>query len=404
MTKNNAYDIVVVGGGMAGSIFAGVAARSGLGVLLVEREARFRDRVRGEVTHPWGVNEAKQLELSGLLERAGSKGLPVFQGYAAREPVVQFDWTDFSAGGCPMVGFSHPGFQESAISWAAEQGAVVKRPANATAFQPGLEPSVTIVESGNETTVRARLVVGADGRTSMTRRWAGGETITDPEHHRIGGGLFSNVDLTGGVFHESTEQGSGVWAFERSDDCVRVYIVAEHGHISASGIDRFPEAFLALAASAFPEGSFSDAQQSGPVAFFPNSESWPSKIAGDHLVMIGDAAGSSDPSRGHGTSLAFRDVRFLTELLSDQRDWQAAITEFESKRRTYYETIRQVTRWFAEVYFEAGEEAERRRQRHQRAQEQDETLGGILMLEAIGPDERVGDKDARLTFFGENLS
>ena len=119
-------------------------------------------------------------------------------------------------------------------------------------------------------------------------------------------------------------------------------------------------------------------------------------------MLIGDAAGSSDPSRAHGTSLAFRDVRLLTELLLDQRDWQVAITEFEQQRRTYFETIRQVTRWFAEVYFEAGEEADRRRERHQRAQQQDETLGGILLLEAIGPDELIVDESARQLFFGEN--
>jgi len=54
MSSTQAFDVIIVGGGLAGSALAGVLAQSGLGVLLVEREARFRDRIRGEVTWPWG--------------------------------------------------------------------------------------------------------------------------------------------------------------------------------------------------------------------------------------------------------------------------------------------------------------------------------------------------------------
>ena len=48
------FDVVIVGGGIAGSTLGGVLARAGLGVLVVEKEARFRDRIRGEGTWPWG--------------------------------------------------------------------------------------------------------------------------------------------------------------------------------------------------------------------------------------------------------------------------------------------------------------------------------------------------------------
>jgi flavin-dependent dehydrogenase len=63
MPPTRAFDVIVVGGGMAGSALAGLLAQSGLGVLVVEREARFRDRIRGELTWPWGVGEALQLGL-----------------------------------------------------------------------------------------------------------------------------------------------------------------------------------------------------------------------------------------------------------------------------------------------------------------------------------------------------
>jgi flavin-dependent dehydrogenase len=41
------YDLVIVGGGLAGSALAAAMAPTGARVLIVEREATFRDRVRG---------------------------------------------------------------------------------------------------------------------------------------------------------------------------------------------------------------------------------------------------------------------------------------------------------------------------------------------------------------------
>src|SRR5581483_3915567 len=64
-------DVVVVGGGIAGSALATVLARHGLGITVLEREPVYRDRVRGEYLAPWGVAEAQQL---GLIDRLLSTG------------------------------------------------------------------------------------------------------------------------------------------------------------------------------------------------------------------------------------------------------------------------------------------------------------------------------------------
>jgi menaquinone-9 beta-reductase len=42
------YDIITVGGGLAGSALAKVMAEHGASVLVLEKETHFRDRVRGE--------------------------------------------------------------------------------------------------------------------------------------------------------------------------------------------------------------------------------------------------------------------------------------------------------------------------------------------------------------------
>ena len=48
------YDLAIVGGGIAGSSLAIALAGRGARILIVEREAQFRDRVRGEGMLPWG--------------------------------------------------------------------------------------------------------------------------------------------------------------------------------------------------------------------------------------------------------------------------------------------------------------------------------------------------------------
>ena len=54
------YDIITVGGGIAGASLAKVMAEKGASVLVLERDAVFRVRVRGEAIMPWGTAEAKE--------------------------------------------------------------------------------------------------------------------------------------------------------------------------------------------------------------------------------------------------------------------------------------------------------------------------------------------------------
>ena len=62
MTQHtNSTDVVIVGGGIAGSALALVLARQGLEVTVLEQQTEYHDRVRGEVLVPWGVAEAEEL-------------------------------------------------------------------------------------------------------------------------------------------------------------------------------------------------------------------------------------------------------------------------------------------------------------------------------------------------------
>jgi len=65
------YDVVIVGGGIAGGALATVLARKGIAVAVLERAPMPVDKVRGEFMAPWGVAELKRLDLLDTLTAAG---------------------------------------------------------------------------------------------------------------------------------------------------------------------------------------------------------------------------------------------------------------------------------------------------------------------------------------------
>jgi hypothetical protein len=77
------FDLIVVGGGLGGAALARSLAENGARVLVIERDDRFRDRVRGEMMTPWGVAEAENLGIAELLRGRCGHELP---------------WVDFFSG------------------------------------------------------------------------------------------------------------------------------------------------------------------------------------------------------------------------------------------------------------------------------------------------------------------
>ena len=394
------FDVVIAGGGLAGSSLGGVLAKSGLDVLVVEEETGFRDRIRGELTFPWGHYEALRAGLGEPLTQVGALPLPTLGVYQDRQCVDSLRWETVALESLPAVGFSHPELQEVALTWAEAQGATVVRPAKVVDIGEAASPTVSVVHDGRTTDYRAGLAVGADGKKSAARRWVQAESVTDPEHHRFGGIVLSDVDWDDTFGWASTPAYAVGWLSTGANTC-RVYIRLVADRVRETGVGRDADAFVSFAAAAMPEGTMDNAQAAGPLGFFSNSCTWPTRIALGHTVLVGDAAGSLDPTQGLGTSLLFRDVRVLSELLLADDDWQRATSEFARQRQAYFEVLRAYDRWTAMVDAEEGAEAERRRERQAIAREADPTLGGFATLEARGPDGLTPDEAARRVFFGE---
>jgi 2-polyprenyl-6-methoxyphenol hydroxylase-like FAD-dependent oxidoreductase len=162
------YDIITIGGGLGSSALAKSMAERGRRVLVLERERQFKDRVRGEYMNPWGVAEARELGIYELVRDAcGTDVRYVDMGFGPRDLIASTPQQ------LPALAFYHPEMQETVLSAAQNAGAEVRRGVSVTEIKTGSNPSVVVQDGDRTEEISARLVVAADGRASMARKWAG---------------------------------------------------------------------------------------------------------------------------------------------------------------------------------------------------------------------------------------
>lgn len=259
-------DIAIAGGGVGGSALAAALAAAGLEVVVVEREAVFRDKVRGEGIHPWGYREARRLGLDGPLAAAGAVELPVWQTYTDRQPDKPSLWADDPENGMPEVTVFHPALQEALLTHAADRGATVIRPGKVAGLRANGLPEMAVATEEGERTVRARLVVGADGRTSRVRRWMGAAVEQDPVHHHFAGGLLGGTTLPEGMTHATSFGGGRMFVFPQGGGQARAYVVGMADRLADLRGARNRAAFVDFCATVLPAGTLANATPAGPVA------------------------------------------------------------------------------------------------------------------------------------------
>src|SRR4051812_32502640 len=113
------YDIITVGGGLGGTTLAKVMAERGARVLVLEREAHFKDRVRGEGLHAWGVPEAEALGIYELLRTTCGLEVRWWDIYLGSQLMAHRDFLATTPHQSPLFGFYHPDMQEVLLTAAA---------------------------------------------------------------------------------------------------------------------------------------------------------------------------------------------------------------------------------------------------------------------------------------------
>lgn len=359
-------DVAIVGGGLAGATAATVLARRGHDVLVLEREAKFKDRVRGENMLPWGAATARRVGVLDDLVAAGGHRVPFFNTYAMGAQMEHRPFPETTPTGEACLNMYHPDLQETLIALAGSAGAQVKR---GTVVQGISEANgrwtVTFVEDGQTHAVDARLVVGADGRLSQMRQWGGFTVTRDPEHLRIAGTLVEGTKVPDDGVHLCIGPGIGTFIAPLGNQRARMYFiyVGALGDRKLSGKDKVPAFLEACRATGAPAEWYDGIEVVGPLAEFEGADQSVPSPSRPGLALIGDAAAATDPSWGCGLSKSMLDVENLTTCLAETGDWSEALERYASTHDEYYGKLHNVLSWMTELVWTGGPAADERRAR-----------------------------------------
>jgi len=376
-------EIVIVGAGISGGALATALVRSGRTVLLLEKTVVHRDRVRGEIMVPWGVDEAGQLGVLDDLLEAGAHfvrfNVPYNEGVspeAARARTLSLG--EIIPGVAEALAFGHPQACDALNESAKRAGCGMIRGITGLKVTPGAPPTIEFVANGRAQSLMPRLVVGADGRGSVVARQIGIRVESDPTHHILAGLLVDDVhpwpdsDMTSG-----NENGIMYYVFPQGMGRIRLYLgypVEQRGRfVGGNGVRNFLAAFNL---TSLPHAdAFCEATPAGPCHGYPNADVWADIPAAPGVVLIGDAAGANDPTIGQGLSIAMRDARLVRDvLLEGTRGLSDDFTPYIRERTERMRRLRFTARLIS-TFREFTGAARMRRQRAQERIAADPSIG-----------------------------
>lgn len=360
------YDVVIAGGGLAGSALGRSLAMNGIQTLILERERQFKDRVRGEQMQPWGVGEAERLGILDLLRQTCGHDQGYFDISLGGMSFGHRDLRATTPQAEPCLNFYHPAMQEALLGAAESAGAEIRRGAVVRELRTNGNVRVTVEDSGKTEGVRARLVVGADGRSSTIRKEAAFDSKRDPSFLMVGGVLADElqIDMNTAFVYINPMISQCTAIFPQGGGRARIYAIypvdAGFRLQGERDIPRFEDETLKAGA---PADLYSSVRFSGPLASFDAADTWVDHPYRDGIALIGDAAAANDPAWGQGLSLSLRDARVLAEALLSTNDWNEAGHSYAREHDRHYGVIHDVTRAMTEMFIRSGPEADARRAR-----------------------------------------
>ncbi len=392
------FDVIIAGGGLGGAALARLLAGNGVRVLVAERERQFKDRIRGEWMAPWGVAEAHRIGIHDLLMERCAREVPYWA--VTGRPVRDFRTT--TPQHLPALTFYHPQMQEIVLAAAQSAGAEVRRGVSVREVRPGATPVVALDGDGPGRELSARIVVCADGRSSMGRAW-GGFSPRRGRQRMLGAGVMldhlSIADDTS-VAALNPILGRLALLFPQGAGRVRAYLIYPPESVTRIQGDSDVARFIDESAqSGIARESFAGAQPAGPLASFDMTETWVDHPYRDGVALIGDAAGATDPTWGQGLSLTMRDVRVLAENLLAIGDWDRAGHAYAQEHDRYFTTTLTVEDWQFEMFLDRSPAAKRARVRALPRLFAEPERG--LDHGFSGPDLPC-DENVRKRFFGED--
>lgn len=390
-TRDN---IIIVGGGIAGSGLASVLASAGLTVTSLERTTTFPDRVRGEMYTPWGVKIAEEIGLLRPLLDAGATFTTdwVFYDTAFPAEVAESLAVDASAiiAGVPgILNFTHPAACQALHDHAAAAGATMIR--GVVDIHLDLTTPLPTVgwtlADGTSSEQSAVLVVGADGRASSVRRAAAIELHSAPIRQYMTGLLVEgDQPLSAHIDSYGTGVDVNWYSFPQGPNRSRIYLAHfdVHRYSGPNGTQRFL-ADLAQAASPDVAG-LANGRALTPLATHPSVDTWTDEPYAPGVVLIGDSAGYNDPIIGQGLSLAMADIRDVSKVIVAGGRGVQDFAQYGVARSDRFAKQRLASQTMADMMCTFGEDAANRRLRALPMMGTDETVGLLAATLLAGPE------------------
>jgi len=313
------FDVLIVGGGLAGLSLAVALKTSRLSVALVEGQPPARPAgwdARIYAVSPANARFLADIGVWGRLDHARIAPVRTMEVYGDRGGRLDFSAYDAGVGELAWI--------VEAAAMQVEMWETVRRQGNVTLFCPARPQSLAIGDDAatlvlaDGRSLNARLVVAADGADSWTRAAAGIEVDFKPYGQQ---GVVANFACERP--HRDTAcqwfRDDGVLAYlPLPDNLISIVWSTEAAHAQEL-VALPPQALCERVADAGGRrlGVLSSVT---PAAGFALRLMRAPRMVGHRLALIGDAAHAIHPLSGHGINLGFQDARVLAQTLTQRPD------------------------------------------------------------------------------------
>ena len=324
MTSSRLFDVVVVGAGPAGSTAATLLRRAGWDVVLCDA-ARFpRHKICGEYVPPAALRTFARLGALGAIESLG----PLRHAGMA---VVSPDGTTVLGrygGEAHGLSLRRHDLDRALLDNARRSGVAVLEGARVTGLERGAGGIFEVAVRGDGPrpaapaptgVLRARAVVGADGRNSLVARRLG-LWRSEPRHRKWAVmGHFRGVEVPAGHGEMIVTPYGYCGINPLPEGLTNVCIVFGRSTIreASPGGDRLAAFFHErIAAHPLTRRRMGRAEIAGGLRATGPMACGTARCCADGAVLVGDAAGFYDPFTGEGIGMALRGAEMAAAVLS----------------------------------------------------------------------------------------
>lgn len=324
------WDVIVIGGGPAGSTAANLLAARGRRVLVLEKDVFPRHHI-GESLLPGLSPLFVRLGVEGTLKKAGffvKTGGSYIWGRSKTPWSISF--ADLAEAPGYMVGreetwawhVERARFDTMLLSAARRRGAVVRQPAVVTAVEPEGDSirSLTVRgEGGGSERLTARSYLDATGQAGLLAGKLGWRRYDSQLRHLAVYTYFEGARLFAGprhqhIFIENIKDG-WVWFIPLSETRVSVGVVTSLSQ--APRVREGMEAFFLSRLARTREAS-RRVKAARRVEPFRLERDWSyrsRRFAGENFLLAGDAAAFIDPLLSYGVTLAMHSAELAADCL-----------------------------------------------------------------------------------------